>query len=868
MEITVGSNSHSRRGRLNLYIIPALITGLIVMLLFVKKGYFIFGSESLACMDAQIQYVDFFSYLKNVLSGKDSILYTFNKGLGGSGIALFSYYLASPLNLLVAFFPVAYMTRFLDFLFAAKTMIAAVTFSIYLDKRFSGAIKPLYVVFLSVGYALTQYNVAQASNIMWLDGVYMLPLIMLAVYYLVKNSNILFLSITVGLSIIFNWYTGGINCLFAAFWFVAEFVYLNLGLFDIESLSVKEIARRFFGRLIPFILSMMLGVGISACLFLPTVLALREGKGAAFDLSGLKPRFLGNILTAAQNHTIGAKSALGSPALFSGSLVVIGFLCLFRSRLFSAKEKVFAGAIAGFSLSTLFVQTFYYMFSLLKPVWSYVYRFSYANSFSFCFLAAWYFSRYDGSDGERKKLLQNAAMFGFFLLVMDFVRHTWDLKYVYCTVFLMLAIAVCIYYRHSFKRFGNVIMTAGLCAAVFLEIVLNTNILMNNYHSSIVSKRYYEYSKAMSNLAKDIAAKDNSYYRIGQTIYRDNANNKISPYLNDGMAYSLKTNASYSSCNDNIQVELLNQLGYRSWSNTLNVVNTSIIPADSLLGVKYVASNYAINGLIPLTETIYDNKKIYENPYCLPMIYTVDSDSNNELTIDGNPFIYINGVYKAIFGENTEDIFEPVEFVSAEGNNEISYILDVKGNHIVYGNLPMPDTKNTKIYVDGDYWMDYAKWLASSVFYVPVSEGADKVEVKLVSENKLSPTDVQFYSVNTSVLEQIHKNVIDSNKAKDLVLENGYVSCTVSSEVPTNLQTSIMATNGWRAYVNGKPVKIQKTADSLIRIPLESGTSTVVLKFTVPGLYAGIIISIASFAIVLILQLLVIKAHRKGNKGK
>ena len=138
MEITVGSNSHSSRGRLNLYIIPALITGLFGMLLFVKKGYFIFGSESLACMDAQIQYVDFFSYLKNVLSGKDSILYTFNKGLGGSGIALFSYYLASPLNLLVAFFPVAYMTRFLDFLFAAKTMIAAVTFSIYLDKRFSG----------------------------------------------------------------------------------------------------------------------------------------------------------------------------------------------------------------------------------------------------------------------------------------------------------------------------------------------------------------------------------------------------------------------------------------------------------------------------------------------------------------------------------------------------------------------------------------------------------------------------------------------------------------------------------------------------------------------------------------------------------
>lgn len=53
--------------------------------------------------DGNIQYLDFFSYFKDVLSGENSLIYTFSKTLGGSNIAVFSYYLASPFNLLIIF---------------------------------------------------------------------------------------------------------------------------------------------------------------------------------------------------------------------------------------------------------------------------------------------------------------------------------------------------------------------------------------------------------------------------------------------------------------------------------------------------------------------------------------------------------------------------------------------------------------------------------------------------------------------------------------------------------------------------------------------------------------------------------------------
>ncbi|MBT8800014.1 hypothetical protein ACXO18_04690 [Lactobacillus delbrueckii subsp. bulgaricus] len=45
---------------------------LVTMLIFVAFGYAPFGLKSVAGADANIQYLDLFAYLKNVLAGKNS----------------------------------------------------------------------------------------------------------------------------------------------------------------------------------------------------------------------------------------------------------------------------------------------------------------------------------------------------------------------------------------------------------------------------------------------------------------------------------------------------------------------------------------------------------------------------------------------------------------------------------------------------------------------------------------------------------------------------------------------------------------------------------------------------------------------------
>ena len=159
---------------------------LILLALYRLYGYAPFGNKSLAWADASIQYMDFFAYLKDVIMGKNSIDYTFGKTLGGTNIATFSYYLASPWNFLVIFFEKSQLHTFFDLLVVIKLGIAAVTMRFFVGERWKNYISDMQqrslASLFSSCYALCQYSIAQSSNVMWLDGVYFLPLILLGVY--------------------------------------------------------------------------------------------------------------------------------------------------------------------------------------------------------------------------------------------------------------------------------------------------------------------------------------------------------------------------------------------------------------------------------------------------------------------------------------------------------------------------------------------------------------------------------------------------------------------------------------------------------------------------------------------------------------
>ena len=145
---------------------------------------------SLAVDDAYFQFIDFLAYFKDVLSGKQSLRYTFGSFLGQNNIALYSYYLASPFNLLLLFFRKENILIFFDMIILLRLCTSAFTFSWFLTGRFEEALSPVFCIALSTGYGLMQYLLHQNYLINYLDGIYMLPLMMLGVYRAVSENKI------------------------------------------------------------------------------------------------------------------------------------------------------------------------------------------------------------------------------------------------------------------------------------------------------------------------------------------------------------------------------------------------------------------------------------------------------------------------------------------------------------------------------------------------------------------------------------------------------------------------------------------------------------------------------------------------------
>ena len=152
------------------------LTLLILFALIFSMGFAPFGGSSFANEDAVIQYLDFFAYLQRLMSGDASWTFSFEKGLGGNVFAMLSYYLFSPLNFLIVLFDRTELHSFYDLLVMMKLSLSSAMMALYLSQRFDRRLSVPLTVLLSMSFGLMQYNLEQAKNIMWLDGVWLLPM--------------------------------------------------------------------------------------------------------------------------------------------------------------------------------------------------------------------------------------------------------------------------------------------------------------------------------------------------------------------------------------------------------------------------------------------------------------------------------------------------------------------------------------------------------------------------------------------------------------------------------------------------------------------------------------------------------------------
>ena len=881
------------------------VTFLVMLLLMAKFGIEPFGDCSLAAADCKIQYLDFFNYYKDLLNGKNSIEYTLTKGLGGSAIGLFSYYLASPLNLVMLFFDGAKANTAIDLLIITKLCLAAGAFAFFLQARLYDRLAPLMTILLSAGYGVSFYSFANGCNLMWLDGMILLPFMLLGTYHVVRRRSLAPLAVPTALSVLANWYTGGINCLFCIIWLAFEFLMSESDPEDGPAVPVPNVRGegksgpagggfsgsgpsgclgRLPGAVLRYGAAMVLGILISAAIFLPAAAVMQQGRGSGFNMDLFMANTLkGNILNTVSQYRIGGKSAEEYVCLYCGSLAAIGTLAFFFTRRIRIRRKIIAGALLGVTLLTYYWQPLYFAFSLFKKVDSYHSRYGYIGSLVLLFLSAMYLQHIvpageaaeeeRAANGELKKaecLLPVLCGALFCVLLLTVGDHlALGAEGVMATCLCMLGVGAVTAgilavrsgcwksarrlatRRLATRSLATCSFAAGTAAVLLLLITVGelyasgTHVI--SYRRLHGVERYAGYVSDARKQVEELKAFDSSLYRISQIGWRElYPETGLTACYNDALAYNYMGIGGYSSSPENEQLNLLNRLGYKQQYRSMNIVDTSFLPADSVLGVRYVFSNTEIPGMSGVSGLgVYNDRATYVNPYALPIAFVYGGEHMPAHKYH-DPFKYLEDMWTVLSGERA-DIFMEVEAEKTVTGNTITWELKVPaGNVCLYGDMPTRELAFAMLKAGTAAPIGYSQWLSPEIFTIPYEKGAGSVKVELTSEKTFEPDYELFCALDLDRLQELSDKIgKGADRVTDFSLENGSMSCTVTAHEGEKLFLILPQSAGWHTTLNGSEIQTEKFARCLTVIPLVEGKNRIEGVYRAPWLRGGIAVSLA-----------------------
>ena len=755
-----------------------IVTSVILLIVFYTGNIYPFGDRSLLKWDMELQYADFFRWWHRVLHGQASMFYSFSKSLGDNAFGLTAYYLSSPFNLLL------YFTDDIPFFITLVTLLKMATASLTCSIFLSGYPFSLaygWNLILSVSYGLMGYNLCQASNIMWLDGVIWLPLLVLGIWKLLSSGKTLLLYLSVIGAIISNWYTAYMICLFSFFYFTYEALKQT-------DFHLLQTLKSHFRTFIHYCITMIAGVLTSMFFFFPVIKNLLQGKG--IDTSGgwvigfhagikdiLKGSFFLTVPYTGQGLTF-----------FCGSITLLALIGYFVSGKRPAREKLW-------TLGYLSFLVFCTVFIPLENIWngfrkvsSYYCRFSFIISFFIIYLAGTFLST--------------------FIIQKRTVRN---LTVTACSILTCIEL-----FYGSYQTFA---LGYGGSAAAFKQ-----------------------YSSEQQDAVSAIQEKEgDSFYRMDQTSsWRTNAQHFFGNF-NEGMAYGFMPLSSYSSTYNRRIMVFYNRSGYSNCHRLITWCEP-ILTSDSLLGIKYILSDINAFGCTQSDNQTYNGKTVYTNPYALELGYQVADTINASIKAD-NTFDYQNQLLGRIVGHDVQ-CYKPCTSVKTEAESGYSWnVSSPKSNSIIYGYCTPALGNDLELYVDQTLHTYYSQWSSYKTFQVGNGGSDNSHLVELRGTVNRSDLDGVFYYLDLdefqSVIDEISQHQVHTSGLKD-----GYVKCEYTASGDEQLLLTIPYDSGWQVYVNGKKVGVHKLQHIFTGINVSAGENIIEMKFRLPGWKKGFLFSI------------------------
>ncbi|MBR4973181.1 MAG: YfhO family protein, partial [Clostridia bacterium] len=157
-------------------------------LFFYLNGFFPFGNNSVSWCDMTQQVIPLWCDFKDILSGKDGFLLNLQNAGGMNFLGVFFFFLSSPFTFLVVFFEKADIPLLMNIILVLKLCTVSATSAVYFEKRYS-SLPCAFKILLSVSFAFCGYSMMFYQNIIWLDIMYLFPVLMLGIHSLCEKGK-------------------------------------------------------------------------------------------------------------------------------------------------------------------------------------------------------------------------------------------------------------------------------------------------------------------------------------------------------------------------------------------------------------------------------------------------------------------------------------------------------------------------------------------------------------------------------------------------------------------------------------------------------------------------------------------------------
>ena len=848
---------------------PALggaLTLIVAVLAYMCVGMWPVGEKSAMIIDMRYQYAPMFGRLRDMLLHGGSPLYAFQIGTGTSFIPLFGYYLASPLNVLIVLFPLKYLAEGILTITLIKITLIGASMTLCLQYVFKR--RCYATVVAGMMYALTMYVLAYSWNVMWLDCVMSLPLCVMGFERLMRTGKYLLYVLTLAFTLIANYYIGFMVCIFLALYYLVYF-------FREERTGRQRAAG--FGR---FALGSLLGGGLAMIVLVPIALSLSSTSAAGGSLPGFETNF-------AVFDLIGRGLFQSSPTIRSGDLpnLYCGVLAVLALPIFATMKSIplrrrlsYLGLLGALALSLVLKQVDLLWHGMHSPN-DLPYRYSFLYCFVLVLIAYEVLCRIQ--DIRPAQLGLTVAGIALYLIVEEkFGTEKFSSVSLYVS-FALIAIYAMIMLAAANRKI------ALRCGYMLMLVFVSTELLFNASASLQTvdgNEHYTDHEVFLDNEETDAVIEAVERMREigdaaeGGAFYRMEFLPRIT--LVDTGLFNYRGITVFASSGSYNMTRFMGSLGYDVNGVNSQIYRSFMPTSDALLGIKYVALKNDLTNhpqLVKLDTVENDSTAyhIYENPYALPVGLVAKNDVKEWEHSYYNPVLTQNSLYQALTG-NADEILQCQQIATDHSSATVSseHAFNISGAQTVTFNAVVSERGQVYIQVDcraaesiavsggGNKWSVNPK--RPYIIDAGTLDAGTEVTVTVTTSGSCSG-NVYVARLNADAFVQDTEALIANGMVVTSFTDTS-ISGTVHADEASVLCTTVPYDAGWTVKVDGRKVETFAVGSALLAVDLEPGDHEIVMSFFPRGFIAGIAISAASLACLVLL--LVFQKKRGADVGR